>query len=100
MPDLLSHFIIVFASEILDALNLILSACLNKSLKVDWAPWSLNYLSCMSVIPMCERENWSFICIRMTVRDRNYIVLDMFPTLGILVSLMSVIPLFSRRTLY
>lgn len=89
MPDLLSHFIIVFASELLDALNLILSACLSKSLTVDWAPWSLNRVVCLS--DLCAREK--------TVSDGNCIVLDMFPTLDILVFLMSVIPLFSRRTL-
>lgn len=80
MPDLLSHFIIVFASEILDALNLILFACVNKSLKVDWTPWSLSYLRCVSYNPCVpERGSWSFTCIGMTVSDGNYAELDMFP---------------------
>lgn len=61
MPDLLSHFITEFATEILDALNFILFACISKSLKVDWTPWSLNYLKCMSCNTCVrERGSWNF----------------------------------------
>lgn len=102
MPDLLSHFIIGFASEILDALNLIRFACVSKSLKVDRTPWSLDYLRCTSCNTCVqERGSWSFHMHRndykwwkpCSVGHVSYFLTFLCP-------LLSVIPSFSRRTLY